>query len=113
MLMNRNIEAFFIFCLGLLVFTIGLSNQEIIRFEARFYLFAVEMWRHGLTWFPTTYQQPYPDYPVTGTLFIYLFSKLFGNLNKLTAVLPSAIASAMVLATTYLIGALHSRRWGF
>jgi 4-amino-4-deoxy-L-arabinose transferase-like glycosyltransferase len=111
--MNRNIEAFFIFCLGLFVFTIGLSNQEIIRFEARFYLFAVEMWRHGLSWFPTTYQQPYPDYPVTGTLFIYLFSKLFGNLNKLTAVLPSAIASAVALAMTYLIGALHNRRWGF
>lgn len=113
MLMNRNLEALLIFCLGLAIFTIGLSNQEVIQFESRFYLFATEMWRHGLSWFPTTYQNPYPDYPVTGTVFIYLFSKLFGSLNKFTAVLPSAMASAFVLAFTYLIGALHSRRWGF
>ena len=113
MILNRNVEALLIFCLGLMVFTIGLSHQEVVRFESRFYLFAMEMWRHGPSWFPTTYQEPYPDYPATGTLLIYLFSKLFGSMNKLTAVLPSAIASAVVLTTTYLIGALHSRRWGF
>lgn len=102
-----------IFLLGLFFFTIGLSSQEIIAFEARFYLFALEMWRHGASWFPTTYQHPYPDYPGTSTALIYLFSKLLGGLNKLTAVLPSAIASALTLSMTYLIGAKENPRYGW
>ncbi|HLB57816.1 MAG TPA: hypothetical protein VJL60_03275, partial [Gammaproteobacteria bacterium] len=67
MIRNRYFEAVVIFFLGLIIFTIGLSHQEVITFEARFYLFALEMWRHGLSFFPTTYEQPYPDYPVTST----------------------------------------------
>ncbi len=106
-------DALFIFFCGLIFFTLGLRHQEIIGFESRFYLFALEMWRHGLTWFPTTYQEPYPDYPVTSTVFIYLTAKLFGTLNKWIAVLPSAIAAALTLSATYLIGALEERRWGW
>ncbi|MDR3477174.1 MAG: glycosyltransferase family 39 protein [Gammaproteobacteria bacterium] len=107
-----SIEALGIFCCGLILFTAGLSQQEIIGFESRFYLFAREMWQQGPNWFPTTYHNPYPDYPVTGTLFIYWISKCFGQLDKLSAVFPSAFASAVTLATTYLIGSLQSRRWG-
>ncbi len=106
-------DAIVIFILGIVFFTLGLSQQEVTGFDARFYLFALEMWHHGFSWFPTTYQQPYPDYPVTSTLFIYLAAKLFGGLDKFTAVFPSAAAAAGTLAVTYSIGALHARRWGW
>lgn len=106
-------DAVFIFLCGLIFFTVGLRHQEIIGFESRFYLFALEMWRHGLSWFPTTYQQPYPDYPVTSTVLIYLTAKLFGTLNKWVAVLPSAMAAALTLSATYLIGAIQERRFGW
>lgn len=101
-----------IFCCGLFLFSIGLSQQEIVGFESRFYLFALEMWRHGLSWFPMTYGSSYPDYPVMSTLMIYAAAKLTGHLDKFSAVLPSAIAAAVTLAVTYLIGALHKPRWG-
>jgi 4-amino-4-deoxy-L-arabinose transferase-like glycosyltransferase len=92
--------------------TIGLAHQEIITFDTRFYLFAKEMWLHGISWFPTTYSKPYPDYPVTSTLLIYLSATLFGGLNKLTAVLPSAMAASLTVVTTYQIGALRDKRYG-
>jgi 4-amino-4-deoxy-L-arabinose transferase-like glycosyltransferase len=101
-----------LFLLSLFLFTWGLVTQEITSFDSRFYLFAKEMWRNGISWFPTTYGQPYPDYPVTSTLLIYLSAKLFGGLNKLTAVLPSAIAAAWTVTLTYRIGALRDRFWG-
>lgn len=101
-----------LFVISLLTFTCGLHAQEIIGFESRFYLFAQEMYRNGFSWFPTTYDQPYPDYPGTSTWFIYVAACLFGGLNKFTAVLPTAIASALTVVITYLIGALHSKRWG-
>jgi 4-amino-4-deoxy-L-arabinose transferase-like glycosyltransferase len=105
-------EVCVLFGISLLVFTFGLAGQEVIGFESRFYLFALEMYRHGLTWFPTTYLQPYPDYPGSSTWLIYLTACIFGGLNKLTAVLPTAVASALVVVLTYLIGALHQKRWG-
>jgi 4-amino-4-deoxy-L-arabinose transferase-like glycosyltransferase len=110
---NNLLAAFLIFCGGLLLFTVALGHQEIIGFESRFYLFALNMWRHGPSWFPAISGVPYPDYPATSTLFIYSFAKLIGHLDKFTAVFPSACAAAVTLATTYLIGALHSRQWGW
>ncbi|MES2218028.1 MAG: glycosyltransferase family 39 protein [Pseudomonadota bacterium] len=110
---NNLLAAFLIFCGGLLLFTIALGHQEIIGFESRFYLFALSMWRHGPSWFPAIGEVPYPDYPATSTLFIYGFAKLIGHLSKWTAVFPSAAAAAITLATTYLIGALQSRLWGW
>jgi 4-amino-4-deoxy-L-arabinose transferase-like glycosyltransferase len=112
-MLNKTLDSVILFCASLFLFTWGLSSQEIIGFESRFYLFALEMWRHGASWFPTTYQQPYPDYPATSTYLIYLASLLFGHLNKFTAVLPSAIASAATLSVTYLIGASYQRKWGW
>jgi 4-amino-4-deoxy-L-arabinose transferase-like glycosyltransferase len=110
---TKSYDALALFFIGLILFIFGLQSQEIIGFEARFYLFALEMWRHGSSWFPTTYQQPYPDYPATTTYFIYLAAHLFGGLNKFTAVLPTAIASAATVTVTYLIGATQNRRWGW
>lgn len=108
----RSLEVLGIFCTSLFLFSWGLSEQEVVSFESRFYLFALEMWRHGLSWFPTTYGHPYPDYPVTSTVLIYVFAHIFGVLNKLVAVLPNAIAAAVTLTVTYCIGALQSKRWG-
>jgi len=109
----RSSDALCIFIAGLILFTFGLHHQEIIGFESRFYLFALEMWRHGFSLFPTTYQTPYPDYPVTSTALIYSTAKLFGTLNKWVAVFPSAIAAAATLSGTYLLGASQNRREGW
>lgn len=98
------------FC-SLFLFTYGLGSQEIIGFESRFYLFALEMWRYGLTWFPTTYHSVYPDYPATSTWLIIAAAHILG-MNKLAAVLPSAIAASITMVLTYQIGALHHKRWG-
>ncbi len=110
---HSKLDMLVIFFCGLIFFTLGIKNQEIIGFESRFYLFAQEMWRHGPTLFPTTYGVAYPDYPVTSTLLIYLTAQLAGALNKLVAVLPSAIAAAGTLTLTYLVGSLQTRRWGW
>ena len=104
-------ESLWIFALGLLLFTLGLWQQPFIDFESRFALFAQEMWRHGLTLFPTTYTEPYPDYPVTGTVLIWLCSLPFGGVTKFAAVLPTAIAAAFNLVLLYRLLARFSRRW--
>lgn len=109
---RQTTEAIIIFICSLILFTWGLASQEIISFDSRFYLFAQEMWRYGLSWFPMTYHSPYPDYPATSTAVIYLFAKLAGGLNKLTAVLPTAIMAAITVTMTYLIGCLQHKRWG-
>jgi len=101
-----------LFFVCLILFTYGLSGQEVIGFDSRFYLFAQEMWRNGASWFPTTYDQPYPDYPAASTCLIYLIAHLFGEMNKYVAVLPSAILATLTLIFTYLIGALQHKRWG-
>lgn len=104
---------FGIFFFSLALFLWGLGPQEVISFDSRFYLFALEMWRHGVSWFPTTYHQPYPDYTVASTFLIYLCANMFGGLSKVTAVMPTAIAAALTAVFTYQIGALHSKRWGW
>ncbi len=101
-----------VFAFGLMFFIFTSTQMEIISFESRFYLFALEMWRHGPSWFSTTYHQPYPDYPGTSTFFIYMFSKIMHELTRFTAVFPSALVSAMTLTVTYLIGAHHHQKWG-
>lgn len=106
-------NAWILFCTSLFFFTWGVGRQEVIGFESRFYLFAQEMWLYGINWFPTTYQQAYPDYPVSSTLLIYFSAKLMGGLNKLSAVMPSAMASALTIVMTYLIGAKQSKKWGW
>lgn len=110
--LSNGMIALGVILLGLVLFTIGLDHNEVIGFESRFYLFMLEMWRHGPSWFPTTYSNPYPDYPVTSTFFSYMFSKLVGELDKFTAIFPSALASALTLGVVYLIGAHYERRWG-
>lgn len=104
-------EALWVGLAGLLLFTLGIWHQPFINFETRFALFAEEMWRHGPSLFPTTYGAPYPDYPGTSTLMIWLLAHLFGGVTKLAAVLPTAIAAAITLALSYLLCGRFSRQW--
>ena len=108
---SRN-EALCLWVVAVFLFTFGVWNQPFINFETRFAVFAQEMLRNGPSLFPTTYGQPYPDYPVTSTLLIWLASLPFGEVNKFAAVLPTALASALVVATTYRLLAQYSKRWG-
>src|SRR5580765_6962882 len=94
-------ECVYIGLLSLLLFTLGLWAQPFIGFDSRFALFAQEMWRHGPSLFPTTYGAPYPDYPSTSTLLIWICSLPFGGVTRLSAVLPTAFAASLNLAITY------------
>lgn len=104
----------FVFVLALLSFTLGFCSQEFINFETRFALFAQDVFRHGLKFYPTIYGVPYPDYPALSTWLIYFSQMLFaGHLVKFATILPTAIASAGIAVFTYLIAALYSRRWAW
>lgn len=100
--------------LGLLalgLFSAGVYQQAAIGFDSRFVLFAEEMLRHGPTVFPTTYGQPYADYSALSTLFIWVLSLPFGQVNSLSAWLPSAIAGAVIVTLMYRLLAPYSPRW--
>ncbi len=98
---------------SLVLFTWGLRIQEVIGFDSRFYLFAQEMWRHGLSWFPSTYHQPYPDYPATSTWLIMMAANWVGMLNKYAAVMPTAVAAAGTVSLTYTLGERQRKHWGW
>lgn len=104
-------ESLYIGLAALFLFTVGLRGQPFVDFDSRFALFAHEMWRHGPAFFPTTYGAPYPDYPATSTFLIWCVSLLSGGVTKLSAVLPTALASALNLVITYRLLARFSRRW--
>ena len=69
-MLKLNKETWVIFFGSLILFTCGLSSHEFIQFETRFGLFTQEMWRWGISLFPQTYHQPYPDYPVFPVILI-------------------------------------------
>jgi len=100
-----------IFLLGVVI-CICNPAPEFIGFNARFALFAQEMLRNGPTFFPTTYGTPYPDYPGTSTFLCWLAALPVGRVTPVTMVLPTAVASALVLVVIYQIGAFQSRKRG-
>jgi 4-amino-4-deoxy-L-arabinose transferase-like glycosyltransferase len=104
-------RSLFIFFFSLLLFLVFLPS-EFIAFQTRFGLFAQEMFRHGITFFPQTYMGSYPDYPISSTVMIYLVSLLFGHVSPLTAILPTAIISSLTLVLIYRIGALENEQLG-
>jgi len=108
---NPRREALYVSIFSLLLFTFGLWQQTFVQFETRFALFAQEMWRHGVSLYPTTYGEPYPDYPATSTILIWLFAHLCGGVTKLAAVLPTALAAAFNVMITYRLLARFSREW--
>lgn len=97
--------------LTLLLLVIGNYHQAAIGFDSRFVLFAQEMLRHGPSFFPTTYGEPYPDYSATSTFFIYLLSLPFGEVTSLTAWLPTALAGAALATLIYRLLAGWSQPW--
>jgi 4-amino-4-deoxy-L-arabinose transferase-like glycosyltransferase len=109
--LNTNRDSLLIFVSGVFVFTIGLS-PEFIGAQCRYALFAREMLHYGPTFFPTIYQTAYADYPATSTYLIYILSLTFGKVTVLSAVLPTALTSALILVLIYRIGATQSRKWG-
>lgn len=110
--MNNKKTAAFIFIASLLFFCIGLLDKEFIKIGCRYGLFAKEMSEHGLTLFPMLYGKPYPDYPSTHAILIHIASKAFGGTTPLSAALPSALAAALTVTMTYLLGALRSQKLG-
>ncbi|MCW8275061.1 glycosyltransferase family 39 protein [Pseudomonas sp. PCH199] len=97
--------------LALLLFSAGVYQQAPIGFDSRFVLFAQEMLRHGPSFFPTTYSQPYADYSALSTLFVWLSALPFGQVNSLSAWLPSAIAAAVIVTLMYRLVASYSIQW--
>ncbi|MGF6208561.1 ArnT family glycosyltransferase [Pseudomonas frederiksbergensis] len=97
--------------LALLLFMAGVYQQAAIGFDSRFVLFAQEMLRHGPTVFPTTYGQPYADYSALSTLWVWLLSLPFGEVNAFSAWLPSAVAAAVIVTLMYRLLAPYSTRW--
>ncbi len=109
---NRfRLESLGIFVFALLLFTLGIWDQQPQGFDGRWALFLQEMFRHGASLFPTTYGQPYADYPGTATFLSYLFARLFGAPNHLANVLPTALASAAVVALIYRLLMPSNRQW--
>ena len=109
---NRfRLESLGIFLFALLLFTLGIWDQQPQGFDGRWALFMQEMFRHGASLFPTTYGQPYADYPGTATFFSFVFARLFGAPNHLANVLPTALASAGVVALIYRLLVPSSRQW--
>jgi len=95
----------------LLLLVLGNYQQAAIGFDSRFVMFAQEMLRHGPSFFPTTYGEPYPDYSATSTFFIYLLSLPFGQVSSFTAWLPTAISGAIIAMLVFRLVGSHSRQW--
>ena len=109
---NRfRLEALGVFLVALLLFTLGIWDQQPQGFDGRWAVFMQEMFRHGASLFPTTYGEPYPDYPGTATYLSYLFARLFGAPNDLANVMPTALASAGVMALIYRLLVPSGRAW--
>jgi 4-amino-4-deoxy-L-arabinose transferase-like glycosyltransferase len=98
---------------SLLLFTAGIWDQGYIGFETRFALFAREMFAHGPGWFPTTYGQPYPDYPAMSTFLIYVVARLLGEVNKFATVLPTALSASLTVFLAYRIVRHYDKNWAF
>ena len=105
------LEALGVFLVALLLFTAGIWDQQPQGFDGRWAVFLQEMFRHGASLFPTTYGEPYPDYPGTATYFSLLFARLFGAPNDLANVMPTALASAGVMALVYRLLVPCGRAW--
>jgi len=108
---HRRSNVLAILIIGTVLFGFNVSHA-FIGMDARFAVFTQHMLQTGPTFFPVSHMGPYPDYPATTILPIYVLSLLFGRVTPFVVTLPTALVSAGILAVSYLIGALRSRRWG-
>lgn len=104
-------QALCVAVVAFVLFLLGAHGTAVVGFDSRFVLFAKEMLRHGPSVFPTTYGEPYPDYPATSTFLTYLLSLPLGRVDLLTAWLPTALASSLIVGLTYRLVAPLSTRW--
>ncbi len=102
----------FLFFGSLFLFTCGLSHHEFTQFETRFAYFVQEIARHGMHFFPMLYGKPYPDYPATYPILMYVSSLIFGKITLFSTIWPSAINAAGTVVLTYRLGALQKISWG-
>ncbi len=107
----KRLEPIFLFFGSLLLFLYGMFGRELIGFETRFALFAQEMLRNGINFFPTTYNLPYPDYPAGLTILNTLCALPWGKLTTFSAIFPSALANSFTLVLVYFIALPTSREW--
>ncbi len=105
------LEPWFIFFGSLALFLYGLFGRELIGFETRFAVFTQELLRLGPHFFPTTYGEPYPDYPAGLPSINALFVLMFGKFSTLAAILPSACISAASLVLLYQLMVPLNRQW--
>ena len=82
-------------------------------YVTRFVIFTQGMIHQGITLFPIINGNPYPDYPVIGTILTYLSSLLFGKISVLSIGFPYCIAAALTLVFIYKLGVIHDKKWGF
>ena len=112
---NLTINKFYpwlIFIAGILIFTLSIPSEFRADYTARFAVFTKNMFYHGPHFFNFLYNIPYPDYPATTTFFSYLCSLALGKISMFSIILPNIIVASLTLVFVYLIGALHSRKWG-
>jgi len=102
----------FCFIIGLTGYTIGLYSLEVIHHHCRYALYIHEMADSGLSPFPVLFGRTYYDYPSLHTMLMYLSSIFFRGVNMFSMTFPSALAGAITLVFTYLIGEKHSHRFG-
>lgn len=101
-----------IFIIGMIIFSLAVPSEYQSFYIARFGLFVKTMAEHGISVFNFQFGQPYPDYLAAPTLMSYLSSLLFGKISVFTTALPNIIVAALTLVFVYMIGAIHSRKWG-
>lgn len=106
-----NRQTLYVVLAALVLCLLGAHGAAVVGFDSRFVLFAKEMLRHGPGLFPTTYGEPYPDYPATSTFLSYLLSLPLGRVDLFGAWLPTAIASSVIVGLTYRLVAPISVRW--
>lgn len=105
--MTHKHELILLFVVAVMACTVGLRD-EFIQFDSRSGLFIKEMAQNGISFFPTVYGKPYPDYPATATAISVTLARWSGEIKLITAVLPVALAVALTVLFVYLIGLTHS-----
>ena len=101
---NTRVIQWLVFAGALLVCVAGLAKLEILMIDTRFALFVQEMSENGIFPFPQLYGKFYPDYTSIPVILMYWSSLLFGAVNWLSIVLPSAVCMAFIVMFTYKVG---------
>ncbi len=102
-----------VFVLSLLLFLAGLARLDFLMIDTRFALFVHEMLENGATPFPQLYGRLYPDYTSIPTMLMALAALACGAVDMFSAVLPSAVAGALTVMMTFVLGRrLYSTRTG-